>query len=350
MQRLIVQSDIPKNIVPELIKRNLDILCCPACGGGLKISSNFENLQCTECARSFPSAEGVPLLFLPNEWKSEEDVTETVKSFYEETPFPNYDGLDSAWSLRQKAQEGIFANLLDQEIPHGARILEAGCGTGQLSNFLGTSWGRVVFGTDICLNSLKLAQQFREKNQIDNAAFLQMNLFRPAFKPETFDLVISNGVLHHTSNPFLGFQSILKLVKKGGFIIIGLYNKYGRIPTDVRRFIFRLSGNRLQFLDYRVRDARLNAVVKKTWFMDQYKNPHESKHTIAELLKWFDQCDVDFINSIPKPRLLEHLQEGERLFQATPRGGTVDHFLVQLGMLLSGGKEGGFFIGIGRKK
>ena len=52
-----------------------------------------------------------------------------------------------------------------------------------------------------------------------------MNLFRPVFKAETFDVVICSGVLHHTSDPLTGFQSISKLVKKGGYIIIGLYNK-----------------------------------------------------------------------------------------------------------------------------
>lgn len=337
-------------LLPELIVQYIDVFVCPACGGALTVFADQECLRCSACARSFACEQGIPLLFLPNEWNREQDVTEVVKSFYEETPFPNYDGLDSAWSLRQKAERGIFANLLDLEIPHGSKILEAGCGTGQLSNFLGTSWGRTVFGTDICLNSLRLAQQFKEKNQIDNVAFAQMNLFRPAFRPESFDLVISNGVLHHTGNPFLGFQSLLTLVKKGGFIIIGLYNKYGRIPTNLRRFIFRISGNRFRFLDYRMRNTRLDAVVKETWFMDQYKNPHESKHTFGELLAWFDQSDVEFINGIPKPRPFEHLQEGEKLLGPSPRGGALDHFLVQLGMLLSGGKEGGFFIGIGQKK
>ena len=65
-----------------------------------------------------------------------------------------------------------------------------------------------MIGTDLCLNSLKMATAFKEQNELDRAQFLQMNLFRPAFKPGTFDLVISNGVLHHTSDPLLGFKSI----------------------------------------------------------------------------------------------------------------------------------------------
>ena len=35
-----------------------------------------------------------------------------------------------------------------------------------------------------------------------------MNLFKPCFKPEQFDVVLCNGVLHHTADPWGGFQSI----------------------------------------------------------------------------------------------------------------------------------------------
>ena len=64
-----------------------------------------------------------------------------VKSFYEENPFPNYDDIDSEWSLREKAEQGVFARLLDDQLPANAKVIEIGCGTGQLSNFLGLKVG-----------------------------------------------------------------------------------------------------------------------------------------------------------------------------------------------------------------
>ena len=284
-------------------------------------------------------------------WNPEVDaVTQNVKSFYEKNPFPNYDGMDSRWSLIEKAERGVFAKLLDEQIPAGARILEAGCGTGQLSNFLGLSGGRTVFGTDICMNSLTLGQGFKEKNRIHNTSFFQMDLFRPAFKPESFDLVISNGVLHHTSNPLGGFQSILRLVKKNGYILIGLYNTYGRILNDLRGLLFRASGDRFQSLDPYLASKKVGTPKRQAWFMDQYKHPWESKHTLGETLQWFDQSGVEFINSIPKMKAFEPFTAEELLFQPQPRGTRPDRALVQLGMLLSGGKEGGFFTVIGRKK
>lgn len=347
---LSMKTDDFNAAMPSLVFNYTHIFVCPICGGALRVPGGRGSIECCECKRSFGCERGIPLLFCPNEWDSKVDVTETVKSFYEENPFPGYEDIDSKQSLREKAAKGIFARLLDQEIPHGARILEVGCGTGQLSNFLGTTWGRTIFATDVCLNSLKLAHEFKEKNQIDNVAFLQMNLFRPVFKPDSFDLVICNGVLHHTSDPFLGLQSISKLVSKGGFIILGLYNAYSRVSTDIRRFIFRLSGNRFRFLDSRLTDRNLGKVRKHIWFMDQYKNPHESKHTIGQVLSWFDQSGLEFITSIPKSTPFEAFSPQENLFKATPRGTRLDHFLVQLGMLLSGDREGGFFIMIARRK
>ena len=126
-----------------------------------------------------------------------------------------------------------------------------------------------------------------------------MNLFKPVFKEETFDVVICNGVLHHTSDPLLGFESISKLVKKGGYIIIGLYNKYGRIFTDIRRSVFTISNENFKSLDSRVRDD-ISDKKKHTWYMDQYKNPHESKHTVDEVLSWFENNGFEY-NEVHNP-------------------------------------------------
>lgn len=321
---------------------------CPLCGDLLKISA--EALNCASCGRRWLIENEIPHLFWKDEWQNKPtDVTESVKAFYEKTPFPNYDDLDSTASLRQKAEKGIFARLLDEQIPYNAKILEVGCGTGQLSNFLASTWGRTVVGIDLCFNSLKLAQDFKKKNSINNVTFAQMNLFKPAFQKESFDFVISNGVLHHTSNPYLGFQSISKLVKRGGFIIIGLYNKYGRLQTDLRRFVFKLSGNRFKFIDPHLRED-ISGGKKTAWFMDQYKNPHESKHTIGEVLKWFRETGFEFMNSIPKSIATETFSKNEELFITHAAGGNIDHFLAQAKLIFSGGKEGGFFIMIGKKR
>src|SRR5215831_20248121 len=111
----------------------IEILRCPRCDGRMEEAE--QTFICHGCSQRYPITDGIPQLFVPNEWGERKlDVTDIVKDFYEETPFPNYDDLDSRESLRSKARAGVFARLLDEQVPPGAMVLEAGCGTGQLSN------------------------------------------------------------------------------------------------------------------------------------------------------------------------------------------------------------------------
>ena len=62
------------------------------------------------------------------------------------------------------------------------------------------------------------------------------------------------------------------------------------------------------------------------------------------------ECSIEFLNGVPKCTAGAEFSAGETLFTPQPRGGALDHFLVQGRMLLGGGREGGFFTMIGRKR
>jgi len=47
---------------------------------------------------------------------------------------------------------------------------------------------------------------------------VQMNLFHPAIVPESMDIVIADGVLHHTHDTKAAFKSIFRLVKPSGIL------------------------------------------------------------------------------------------------------------------------------------
>lgn len=327
-----------------------DHLRCPVDMRPLSWIEDENVLVSSDGQRRYPVVDGIPCLFAPNEWPDgKSDVTDMVKSFYEETPFPNYDDLDAREKLITKAGRGVFARLLDEQIPRPAMVLEAGCGTGQLSNFLGMNWGRTVIGADLCLNSLRLAKGFRDRCSIANAQFVQMNLFRPPFPDGTFDLVISNGVLHHTSDPEGGFHSIARKAKPGGHVIIGLYNWLGRLPTLWRRALIETFGERWAKLDPRLRGSRLNSGRWAAWYMDQYRHPHESRHSMAEVEQWFARSEIDLMFTIP-PVGGEDFTEDTQLFRGRPSRGRLDYVVSELEMLLAGGRDGGLYMMIGRKR
>jgi carbamoyltransferase len=297
----------------------------------------------------YPVEEGIPRLFVPNDGEADgRDVTEIVRQFYETTPFPNYDDLDSARALLEKARAGLFARLLNEQIPYDAAVLEVGCGTGQLTNFLSIAH-RSVLGVDICGNSLRLAEGFKVENGLDRATFAQMNLFRPALRDGFFDVVISNGVLHHTSDCRGAFRRISRLVKPGGYLVVGLYSAYSRQVHYLRRALFRWTRLTGRLLDPHF--GRVGAAAKReAWFRDQYCHPHETAHTLDEVLGWMDESALDFVNSVPKPVTGPVLSGSEQLFEARARGTALTRFLSQVADIRSGYREGGFFIVIAQRR
>ncbi len=325
-----------------------DRFASPCCGAALHGRNG--KLECAACHHGFELADGIPQLFWPHEEIDDAtDVTEMVKAFYEETPFPNYDDHDSVRSLIEKSRRGLYAQRLDQTIPYNADVLEVGCGTGQLSNFLGIGCRRVI-GTDMCLNSLRLGEEFRSRHDLSRVLFVQMNLFRPCFRPTRFDVILCNGVLHHTADPYGGFRGLLPLLKPGGHIVIGLYNRYGRLLTDLRRQLFRLTGGRARWIDPVLRRGSISTGKRDAWFADQYRHPHESKHTMGEVLRWFDECGIEFVRGIPALTPDRDGLAGAHLFEPQPRGSALDRATVQLSEIVAAGQaEGGFFVMIGRR-
>ncbi|HEY1430608.1 MAG TPA: class I SAM-dependent methyltransferase [Stellaceae bacterium] len=268
---------------------------------------------------------------------------------YCEKTAPNYDGIESRESLVTKSRRSQFAAALDEQLPDGAIVLDAGCGTGQLTNFLGLAWNRRVFGGDISLNSLRRANEFRERYRIVNAAFLQMDLFRLPFRDGSFDVVIANDVLNHIGDPRKGFETLLGKLRPGGFISIALYNRYCRLPVLGRRWASGRFGPMLYSSDSWLIPARLRGRRRDAPFRDQYHQQNETRHSIDEVLGWFDASGVDFMSSIPGADGLP-ITDQTQFFESHPRGSMALRAAVQLNLLMTSGRDAGLFVMIGRKR
>lgn len=280
--------------------------------------------------------------------ESRQVVGKKVRGFYEECSFPGYEECETPFDFVEKANRGIYAKLLQEQLPLGVRILDAGCGTGQLANFL-SMVHREVVGIDFSLNSLRKANNFKRNFRLHDVDFAQMDLFSLGFKEKSFDYVFCNGVLHHTADPYGAFQNLCGLIKPRGYITVGLYNPYGRLLLNIRKWIFHLTNGKMTWLDFFMRQKSLGMEKRRIWFMDQYRNPHETTWTVGQVFRWFQQNDIEYINSIPKIRLGDPFTGSDRLFDRHDPGSPFDHFLCQLGWIFSKGREGGFFIMIGRK-
>ncbi len=326
----------------------LPLLRCPVSHDPLK--KEGEELVCT-CGLRFPIKDGLPRLLAPTTSAEEEALRTKMQTFYEQYTFPGYDDVDSPGVLADKAYRSGFGAWLDSAISPFATVLEVGCGTGQLTNFLGLAGSRTVVGSDMSIASLTLGQTFKTRFDMQNIHFIQGNIFAMPIAPASIDTLICSGVLHHTPAPREGFKHLLSLVKPGGHVIIGLYNTYARIPTGIRKWIFSLTGNTFRFLDAHLRRRDVDQSKKDIWFADQYQNPHETWHSVDELLSWYDAEGVEFLSGVP-PIGPELPGEGAtiRLFEKHERGNTFGHVLRQIKWIPRYGREGGLFVLVGQKR
>jgi SAM-dependent methyltransferase len=312
-----------------------ELLACPACGGALA-----DDWSCTACGTRFAAPDGIPDLRLPGDSR-----TEAVRRFYDGAPFPGYPPRDNLQALRARAGRSAFAPLLDRAIPGDARIVDVGCGTGQMSLYLARA-DRVVIGADLTRASLQLGAAAALRFGLDGVQFVETDLQRPGLKPRSFDVVYSSGVLHHTPDPSASFSRLARLARPGGTIVVGVYNAFARVPSRLRRLAARAFGFGHVPFDPVLRDRRHEPARREAWLRDQYQHPEEHRHTLAEVQGWFAENGVEYLRAYPTAVLGE---EPEELFAPAADNWRAEGWLAQLGWVRTLGHEGGLFFTIGRR-
>ncbi|MGJ3259866.1 MAG: class I SAM-dependent methyltransferase [Rhodospirillales bacterium] len=328
---------------PLFSERILRRLRAPGASDDASLVREGDTFRCTETGETFPVIEGIPSLFAPSPGEGK-DVTDKVRSFYEENPFPSYEGLEDFGELVTKGHANSFSRNLLDAIGYNKTVLECGCGTGQLSHYLQLNNNHVL-GIDMSLASLGLAVEHKNRNALTRAAFAQMNIFNLAIKDNSFDVVISHGVLHHTFDARRAFGEIVKKLKPGGIVMVGLYNRPARLPTLIRSKLIGLLGPNIDFVvRKRIRDKRKAAI----WIADQYYNPHETWHSLDEVLAWFRENDIGYLNASPAI-LGTDGEDAGNLFQPTSPGTRYQRAVTQLAWLGTIAREGALFDVIGKK-
>ena len=320
-----------------MLPEALELLACPRCAGPLE-----PPLRCASCGAEHAMIGGVPDLRL-----TADPRTEAVRAFYTRAPFPGYPPRDSFSWLRARAERSELARLLDQAIPGDARVLELGCGTGQMSLFLATA-DRLVVGADLARASLDLAEAARRRFGVDRAVFVETDLRAPGLRRGAFDVVYSSGVLHHTPDPPASFAAMARLARPGGIVVLGLYNAYARLPHRLRRGVARLTGFRWIPFDPVLRSRRSEPARREAWLRDQYRHVEEHRHTLREVQGWFRENGVEYLRAYPDTLLAADPLRGGELFQAAEDDWGFENVLAQLSWARKLAHEGGLFVVVGR--
>lgn len=132
-------------------------------------------------------------------------------------------GYDPRENIRLEDQASTLVELLhsDTAYPAGCRVLEAGCGVGaQTITLAQNSPAARITSVDISASSVAEARGKIGAEGFTNVNFLQGDIFRLPFKPESFDHIFICFVLEHLARPVDALNCLKGLLNAGGTVTI----------------------------------------------------------------------------------------------------------------------------------
>jgi SAM-dependent methyltransferase len=141
-------------------------------------------------------------------------------TFYDQHPFD--------WAPREGSEpiEAIVSRPLAEMIESfdpNSLVLDIGCGAGRVLGVLAQRSIRCI-GVDRSRVSVGLVvERYHRPGVVGD------NLHLP-FADETADVVISDGVIHHTDSPGAAFAENCRVLKPAGEMYLAVYKPYGRYP------------------------------------------------------------------------------------------------------------------------
>lgn len=224
----------------------------------------------------------------------------TKKSFELEWGLFNYDK-DNTWELKDDDLLERFLKETSEtrESLRGKMIFDAGCGNGQLNQFIARC-GAVVTGMDLS----KSVERANENNKEENAFFIQGDVQYPPLKMEKFDIVHSSGVLICTNDSELTFSRIEPFVKKEGKLSVWLYhprkniihnlfnftrNYTSKLPVKFQYYLYLFTLFPVSFVIKKIKGNKQNAREMMIAIMDWFSPEFRREHTHDEAASWFEK-------------------------------------------------------------
>jgi 2-polyprenyl-3-methyl-5-hydroxy-6-metoxy-1,4-benzoquinol methylase len=224
-----------------------------------------------------------------------------VLEFYKALPFNLRESVASSTEAIQSQDPRLAYPVLRPLLHSKTRVLDVGCGAGWFANSVNYRCGCPVTGIDFNPVAVERARKVARELGL-SSEFQVADLFQ--FLPsEPFDFVVSLGVLHQTHNCAAAVRRVCEFVKPGGHVFIGLYHKYGRQPfldhfRDMRR---QGASEEAMLVRYKELHSELHKLhddtLLRSWFRDQVLHPHETQHTLEEMLPVIMDAGMELVST-----------------------------------------------------
>jgi 2-polyprenyl-3-methyl-5-hydroxy-6-metoxy-1,4-benzoquinol methylase len=295
-----------------------EVFACPRCRATAPEVGD-EVVACASCGQRYPVVRGIARFL--------EGLPEGLRQIQRVFDF-EHRRYDDSWYTRfepRLVELFLEDSELSAEFFRGKRALDAGCGSGRWTYAL-AHLGADVAAFDLTDGGLEAAHGELATNG-SGPLLCQANIFRPPFRPASFDFVMSWGVMHHTPDTKRAFDSIAPLVMPGGMLYVMVYERYRgprRIGTGLLRSVLRRMSDerRYRFCRRLVIEnphvygllARLITVGRhdpaaadidpatiQFGLYDAYSPRYNHLHTRDEVVGWFREAGFDHVSVLDTP-------------------------------------------------
>ena len=191
----------------------------------------------------------------------------------------------------------------------GTSVLDAGAGTGERTVFY-SRWGARCTLVDMNPDALARAKTIFDRFAPSDhqARFVEGSLFSLSL-PDTYDLVICEGVLHHTADKAQGFAHLSRFVGPDGYFVLGIGNRAGYFQSNLQRLVlyhYAKTPEAIEALAPRLFPERLERAMRfggrteRAIIYDSYVNPKIDTTTVGEVLRWFHDAGLTLYSSWPE--------------------------------------------------
>ena len=203
------------------------------------ILSDLIRVQVLECYEELTIRNTIRAITSVNQ-----PTSKLVQQQYENNPYPRWisaQGYAEHMRIRDLfSQIHLAPGYSDLPYSESPNILIAGCGTGQHAILSATRFlNAKVTAIDLSLSSLSYATRKTRELGLKNISYYQGDLLELDTLEDQFDIVESVGVLHHLLNPEEGLRNLVRLMKTGGLIRLGLYSEIARQDISLTRKLIK---------------------------------------------------------------------------------------------------------------
>lgn len=158
-------------------------------------------------------------------------------------------GFELVKSTEVRMQRRAKWMMDEMDISSEKKVLEIGCGTGEVSYWIAQQSKLNVLGTDLCVPFIKDAQQ---KYQLPNLQYEILDFNQPEqVRNRKFNYIIGNGILHHLYyNLDNALSTLHNLLDEKGKIIFmepNIYNPYCAVIFNIARDWANLEPDEMAF-------------------------------------------------------------------------------------------------------